>query len=197
MRYLSFTQIALLTGLCALVGCSQGSGTQDSDHGGQSTASASSSDSPVGAADRSASDSSSDSDDATITQIDCARIFKPEDTIPILGVPAKIDNYTMRDRSCDFESGDGSHIQIYGGKGDDLTSRVEWNDATLSSDKDRYAKLEGVGDEAYWRKDGLHNSVLSRKGDLWCSANGGIPAKSEADARKLGELCNKVYASGL
>ena len=197
MQHLSFNQIALLAWLCAVAACSQGTDKTTSDHGGRSTASAASRASAAAPADRAASDGSSDSDDAPITQIDCARIFKPEDTIPILGAPSKISIYTMRDRSCDLETETGEHIVIYGGKGDDLTSKVEWNDASISSDKDRYAKLGGVGDEAYWRKDGLHNSVLSRKGDLWCSANGGTPAKTEGDARKLGELCNKVYASGL
>lgn len=194
MRRLSFYQTFLLSGLCALAACSQTPGTPAAADSDQATAATTPAAAPATAT---ASNTGSDSDDDTITQINCAKIFKPEDATPILGTPAKVSNYTMRDRSCDFESATGSHVVVYGGKGDDLTSKVEWNDATISSDKDRYAKLDGVGDEAYWRKDGLHNSVLSRKGDLWCSANGGMPAKSEADARKLGELCNKVYASGL
>ena len=189
----SFHSMILLCGMCMLAACSQSSSTPAAADGGKAE-SIVPAPAPAGTA---ADDASGHSDDDTITQIDCARIFKPEDATPILGTPAKVSNYAMRDRSCDFESGDGYHIQIYGGKGDDLTSKVEWSDATLSSDKDRYASLDGVGDEAYWRKDGLHNSVLSRKGELWCSADGGMPARDEAAARKLGELCNKEYASGL
>ena len=132
----------------------------------------------------------------TIIQIPCARIFKPADATPVLGVPAQVSNYTMRARSCYFEGGNDTTITVYGGKGADITSRAAWDDATKSSDRINFAPLGGVGDTAYWRKDGMHNEVLSRKGDLWCSAVGGRPAKSEAEARKLGELCNKVYASG-
>lgn len=192
MYRVPYHRIALLCGLCALAACSQTPGAPSADSSNKAAAVATAT--PTTPAP---TNNASDSYEDTITQIDCAKIFKPEDATPILGTPAKVSNYTLRDRACDFESSDGSHIQVYGGKGDDLTSTVEWNDATLSSDKDRYARLDGVGDEAYWRKDGLHNSVLSRNGDLWCSANGGMPAKTETDARKLGELCNKVYASGL
>ena len=99
----------------------------------------------------------------------------------------------MRDRSCDFEAANGEHIHVYGGKGDDITRKIEFNQATIPANSGKYGKLDGVGDEAYWRKD--NDEVVRRKGDLWRSANGGTPAKSETDARKLGELCNKVYSS--
>ena len=195
MRKIPFTQIALLTGLCALAGCSQGAGTSGSDHAAQPTASAAPGLSVPAPADRSAGDGSSDSDDAPITQIDCAKIFKPEDTIPILGAPSKINNYPFRNRSCEFEASNDSTLTVYGGKGDDITSTMEFNQATIPANAGQYGKLDGVGDEAYWRKD--HSEITSRKGDLWCSASGGPQNRSEADARKLGELCNKVYASGL
>ncbi|MEO8747487.1 MAG: hypothetical protein ABI379_07510 [Rhodanobacter sp.] len=195
MRHLSFTQFVLLTGLCAVAACSQGADKSASDHDSHSTASAASRVSAAAPADRAANDASSDADGAPIIQIDCARIFKPEDTIPILGAPSKISNYPSRNRSCEFEASNGSTLAVYGGKGDDLTSTVEFNQATIPANAGQYAKLGGVGDQAYWRKD--HSEITSRKGDLWCSVSGGPPNHSEAEARKLGELCNKVYASGL
>ena len=194
MLRLSFTQIALLAGLCTLAACSQGNGATTSDHVGQSTGSDAPGISAAAPADRSAT-SSSDSDDARITQIDCTRIFKPDDTVPILGAPSKISNYPFRNRSCEFEASNDSTLTVYGGKGDDSTSTIEFNQATIPANAGKYGKLDGVGDEAYWRKD--HSEITSRKGDLWCSVDGGPSNHSEADARKLGALCNKVYASGL
>lgn len=190
MRYLSLSKIALLTAFCVLAACSQDTGPTPSDPGRQSTAAAAR---PT--ADRSATDGSSQSDEEPITPIDCARIFKPEDTIPILGAPSKISNYPFRNRSCEFEASNDSTLAVYGGKGDDTTSTVEFNQATIPANAGQYGKLGGVGDEAYWRKD--HSEITSRKGDLWCSVDGGPANHSEAGARKLGELCNEVYASGL
>ena len=195
MHYLSFAQIALLMGLCGLAACSQGTGMSAADHGGQSTAPAAPGVAAAALTERSTSAGSSDSGDTPITQIDCAGIFKPEDTIPILGAASKINNYPFRNRSCNFEASNDSTLAVYGGKGDDITSSIEFNQATIPANAGQYGRLEGVGDEAYWRKD--HSEITSRKGDLWCSASGGPPNHSETDARKLGELCNKVYASGL
>lgn len=195
MRHFSFTQIAVLTGLCAVAACTQGAGTSGSGHAAQPIASAAPGPSVPAPADRSAGDGSNDSDEDSITQIDCARIFQPDDTIPILGAPSKITNYPFRNRSCEFEASKNSTLTVYGGKGDDITSTIEFNQATIPANAGQYGKLEGVGDEAYWRKD--HSEITSRKGDLWCSASGGPQNHGEADARKLGALCNKVYASGL
>ena len=195
MRHLSLTRITWLTALCALAACSQGTGTATSDHRGDSTVAAATAGSTTAPADRSGSDGSIDADDAPITQIDCARIFKPQDTVPVLGVPSRISNYPYRNRSCEFEASNDSTLTVYGGKGDDITSTIEFNQATIPANAGKYGKLDGVGDEAYWLRD--HSEVTSRKGNLWCSASGGPANHSEADARKLGELCNKVYASGL
>ncbi|MBS0431788.1 MAG: hypothetical protein JSS21_05220 [Proteobacteria bacterium] len=184
----SFTAVLLLA---ACSGGATDTGAAASNGAGVAVASSAS-----GSGDTQAAANKSGDDDA-ITQINCAKIFKPDDVTSILGKSGKVGNYTLRDRSCKFETADGQTLTVYGGKGDDLTSQVSWNDATTSSDKVRFAKLDGVGDEAYWRKDGLHNEMLSRKGDLWCSISGGPPPKTEAEARKSGELCNKVYASGL
>ncbi|MEO6922324.1 MAG: hypothetical protein ABI142_00725 [Bryocella sp.] len=195
MRHLSFTQMTLLMGLCALAACSQGTGMSAADHGGQSTAAAAPGVAAAALTERSPSAGSSDSDDAPITQIDCAKIFKPEDTIPILGAPSKISNYPFRNRSCEFEATNDSTLNLYGGKGDDITSTIEFNQATIPANAGKYGRLDGVGDEAFWRKD--HSEIVSRKGDLWCSVDGGPLNHSAADAHKLGALCNKIYASGL
>ena len=195
MQSSTFGAIALLTALCALAGCSQGPNAPGSDHAGPSNALAAPAGSKTATAAKLVSDGASDPEDAPITQIDCARIFKPEDTIPILGAPARISNYPFRNRSCEFEASNDSTLTVYGGKDDDITSTIEFNEATLPANVEKYGKLDGVGDQAYWRKD--HSEITSRKGNLWCSVDGGPPNHSEADARKLGELCNKVYASGL
>lgn len=127
----------------------------------------------------------------TASQFDCMKVFAPDDAVPILGKPGKVSNYASLDRACYFQAADFKSVLVRSGKVGGGFLQLAWNRATHSSN---YTKVGGVGDAAYWRT--TSNEILSRKGNLWCSVEG-AEVHSEADARKSGELCNKVYASGM
>lgn len=127
----------------------------------------------------------------TASPFDCTKVFVPDDAVPILGKPGKVSNYASLDRACYFQAADFKSVLVRSGKVDDVFLQLAWNRATQDS---HYTRIDGVGDAAYWRT--ASNDILSRKGNLWCSVEG-AEVHSEADARKSGELCNKVYASGL
>ena len=132
---------------------------------------------------------SDDDDDAPITHIDCGKIFSPADVAGILKGNVTISVYTMRDNACHFESAEGGTFNLYSGKG--FTEQIEWKDGLANRNGD-YKPLTGVGDQAFYR----NGELQSRKGDYYCaiSGSGGKPP-TEAVARQLGALCNKIFAA--
>ena len=185
MKCSTLRVIAIAVLLAALAACAQGTGI------GQSASKASSSDGTASvAASKPGNDGQSDDDDdAPITHIDCGKVFSPADVAGILDGQVTISVYPYRDNACHFESADGGTFTLYSGNG--FTEQIEWKDGLANRNGD-YKALAGVGDQAFYRK----GEFQSRKGNYYCAISGsGNNPPSEALARKLGALCNKVYAA--
>lgn len=131
-----------------------------------------------------------DDDNPPVTHIDCGRIFSPADVAGILKGKVTISVYDMRDNACEFESADGESFTLYSGS--DFTDEIAFKQAVANRNGE-YKALAGVGDQAFYRGN---REFMSRKGNYYCaiSGSGGNPP-SVALARKLGALCNKIFAS--
>jgi hypothetical protein len=153
------------------------------------------------AGSQTASDSGSAQDGETTASsadstLDCAKVFAPGDAAGLLTAAAKVTTYTYRSGSCTLETENAGSVRIY--TGTDYTSELTWNDVTKSVHRSKYVALPGVGDEAY-RNISDGSEVFARKGALYCTVelfNVKNPATPHGEelSRKLGALCNKVFA---
>jgi hypothetical protein len=134
-----------------------------------------------------------DDDDAPITHIACDKIFTPADTAALMKGNVTINVYPYRSNACEFSSDSGSTINLYSGNGD--TEQLEWREASTNA-QGRYKPLAGFGDQAFYRSDSTGSSDTQvKKGDYYCAVTGGGQRGSEAVAKGLAALCEKVFAA--
>ncbi|OOG56843.1 hypothetical protein B0E48_12215 [Rhodanobacter sp. C03] len=165
---------------CTTAACSQ-SANHPASNGGTG---------PV-AASAAADDGTSD----PVKSLDCDKLFTTADVAGILESPIELSRNPLSN-GCTFEN-ERVAIQVWIGK--DTTAEMSWNDVTASPDSANFVDLPGVGDQAR-RRASNGFEVLSRKGKLYCfasrSSNTDTNIGAEALAKRLGALCNKVFAVG-
>jgi hypothetical protein len=135
------------------------------------------------------------------TENPCVSDLGPRDVADILGssgvgVKAVANNA----EACRFEGPDDTGMVMALRSGDEV--EPFWK-LTVTQNNDRMLPMAGVGDEALRLPDG--SEVMARKGALSCQADvvgmDAVLAKKSINgnrdrlARKLGALCNKVFAA--
>jgi hypothetical protein len=179
MSYLKSPLLALAFACCAAAACSQ-------------TASPPASNSGTGSAAASAAANDGTAD--PVKPLDCDKIFTTADVAGILESPVELSRNPVSN-GCNFEN-ERVAIQIYTGK--DFTAEMSWKDVTASADSANFVDLLRVGDQARRRASNGYE-VLSRKGNLYCfasrSSNTETSIGAEELAKRLGALCNKVFAA--
>lgn len=131
--------------------------------------------------------------------LDCHTFFSPADVADVFPGTVKVENYPEGDDACVFKSADTSMVQVSAGNGDQ--NRAEFMTDRLVAGP-QLSPIDGIGDKALYRLDaddtGERVQMYSKKGDNYCSIVAAInhPVAQGTDLlKKLGALCNKVYAA--
>jgi hypothetical protein len=179
MSHLKPPLFVLVFACCTTAACSQPANPSASNSGTDSVA-----------ASAPADDGTSDS----VKPLDCDKLFTLADVAGVLDSPVVLSRNSVSN-GCNFEN-ERVAIQVWSGK--DTTAEMSWNDVTASPDSANFVDLPGVGDQAR-RRASNGFEVLSRKGNLYCfasrSSNTETSIGAEALAKRLGALCNKVFAA--
>jgi hypothetical protein len=190
MTFLSFGGVMhkpgllLLTALCALTACSKGASNTRSSAVGE----------PASAA---AQTTAASGGNAQVNP--CDRAIAAADVAGILVAPATRDSGPDPD-TCVFRTQTRANVTISVAKGD--AAKFAWTLATTYNGTKN--PLAGVGDEALFNPNGT--TLIARKGDTSCrldvvgydNANAMddiTKDRGETLARKLGGVCNKVFAA--
>ncbi len=184
MSHLIQKMFALACTLCATAACSQAPHAAPTDAASASGTDAVSTIAPAG--DHAVSGAAG---------FDCGRVFTPNDAAGILAAPIKMvpDAYPI---GCGFQGPDGSGVSVR----IDSSFEMIWKIVNgRGGDGAKYVDLPGVGDQAR-RLASNGDEVMSRKGKLYCSADfsrQSIDANLDGEelARRLGALCNKLFAA--
>jgi hypothetical protein len=126
-----------------------------------------------------------------------AKDLQPADMADILTLPVvKVSTPETNAEQCKFETSQNTAwVSVTLRKGDEVDPF--WN--MIAKSGVNALPLPGVGEKALRTSDGT--GVFARKGDLMCQVDsagtdsGVIKAKGEELAKKLGALCNKVFAT--
>lgn len=137
--------------------------------------------------------------DATI---DCKKVYSPADAAGLLMPPVTVEPVPGSVAWCAFGNDFSGDITV--SVGSDESVEVMWNDATLSSNRVKFAPLAGVGDKAVF-KAGTNPELASKKGRVYCivaydrgTSDHYKTFKSVGTAevaKKLGILCTKAFAA--
>ncbi len=176
MLHLKANLIALGGLLCATAACSQ-SAPKTASTGGSDSAAASQ-----------PADANTPGNAATV---DCSNVFAPSDVAGILAAPIQIGPDGGYAVGCSLE-GAGSSVAVRV----DPSIEMGWNSVSASSD---FVDLPGVGDQAR-RRASNGREVVSKKGDRYCGATFSMQSTdtklgAEELAKRLGALCNKLFAA--
>jgi len=151
-------------------------------------------------AERSDASASAGADTAAVA-LDCGKVFSPDDAAGLLKAPVTVSKIPGGDW-CSFGNDALSNITVRTGSDED--TEMMWDDATVSTNRTKFVALPGVGDQAVFKAGTRAEDpeVASKKGKVYCivsidggAADGFKRLGGEELAKRLGALCNKVFAA--
>jgi len=134
------------------------------------------------------------------TENPCVRNLAPKDVADLLGSSVTVKAIASNPEACRFVGPADTGMVLGLRSGDEV--EPFWK-LTVTQNNNRMVPLAGVGETALRTPDGAE--VMARKGALSCQADvvgiaailaqKSINGSSDALARKLGALCDKVFAA--
>ncbi|MEO8747490.1 MAG: hypothetical protein ABI379_07525 [Rhodanobacter sp.] len=175
--------VALLLAVCVVTGCSRTSAPgAPPPASGPGASAAASHPEPV-------------ADAKSATSIDCNQVFSPADVADLKPGVATVSPYPDGDNACVFRWPDTQLIQV---SGDGDMESALWTDPEVNQRDKYYTRINGIGDEAYFKPSDGGAQMYVKKGRSYCGVVAAIDQHQftgEALARRLGSLCDEYFAA--